>query len=417
MQPFKKTAKQLELTKLLGSPANNIMAFGGSRSGKTFELVRAIFVRAAKRKSRHVILRLKFNHIKTSIWHETIPKVLAICFPDLGAIPNKTDYFYTLPNGSEVWIGGLDEKIRVEKILGKEYSTIYFNECSSIPRESIDMAKTRLAENSGLVNKFYYDMNPPTKKHWSYWQFIKHWDDRAERELSKHKFVSILMNPRDNIENLPDDYLQILRDMPENMRRRFLDGEFVESDEGEAYYEFDRERHVKECKKENGQVLIGQDFNVDPMASCVGQYDGYRFYIFDELVERNSDTPRQASKLIQKGYAGASVYPDSTGRNRKTSGKSDFVMLQEDGFSIVPTRNPMVRDRINNINRLLKAERIIISPKCKKLINDLEKVSWRGNDLDQKTDPLLTHVSDALGYLCWKIAPIKSNAKRTIEMS
>ena len=50
------------------------------------------------------------------------------------------------------------------------------------------------------------------------------------------------------------------------------------------------------------------------------------------------------------------------------------------------------------MNRLLTDNRIIINPKCKKLIGDLEKVSWKDNKLDQKTDPMLTHMSDNAGY-------------------
>ena len=64
---FKKTLDQTEAIKLISSGAKHIMLYGGSRSGKTFILVYAIILRALKVKSRHVILRAVFNHIKTSI--------------------------------------------------------------------------------------------------------------------------------------------------------------------------------------------------------------------------------------------------------------------------------------------------------------------------------------------------------------
>ena len=106
--------------------------------------------------------------------------------------------------------------------------------------------------------------------------------------------------------------------------------------------------------------------------------------------------------LKRKGYIG-NVIPDSTGKNRKTSGKSDHQILRENGFNVVPTRNPFVTDRVNNLNRLFTSDKIIIDPKCKKLIGDLEKVVWKNEKLDQNTDPLLTHVSDALGYGAYKL--------------
>lgn len=401
-QSFKKTDKQKEASKIIKSQATNVMLYGGSRSGKTFMIIYAIIVRASKAKSRHLILRLNFNHVKTSIWLDTLPKVLKLCFPDCGAIPNKTDYYYTFPNGSEIWVAGLDDEKRVEKILGKEYSTIFFNECSQIPYKSIGIAKTRLAEKSELKKKLFYDENPPSKKHWSYWLFIKGLDPEENQPIDTSKYVSMLMNPRDNLDNIDPEYIdEILSQLPEKQRLRFEEGQFVDDYDGLAYYSFNRERDVKECKRSPGTILIGMDFNVQPMTAVVGQIANGKLEIIDEVFLENSDTFKMSSELIKRGYGGAWIYPDSTGANRKTSGKSDHQILKDDGFQIKGTRNPLVFDRVNNVNALLRNQKLIISPRCKKLINDLEKVSWKGHDLDQKTDPMLTHISDALGYLTW----------------
>ena len=159
---FKKTIAQVKAIKLLASPAKFIMLYGGSRSGKTFIIVFAIIVRACKCKSRHVMLRQTFNSIKTSIWLDTMIKVLDIAFPDLSFEKNKSDYYITLPNGSEIWIAGLDDDKRVEKILGKEFSTIFFNECSQLSYSSVQIALTRLAEKNSLKKKAYFDENPPS---------------------------------------------------------------------------------------------------------------------------------------------------------------------------------------------------------------------------------------------------------------
>jgi hypothetical protein len=49
--------------------------------------------------------------------------------------------------------------------------------------------------------------------------------------------------------------------------------------------------------------------------------------------------------------------------------------------------------------------RLRIDPKCKQLIRDLEQVCWKtdanGNSLMEldKSDPMRTHISDALGYM------------------
>jgi len=58
-----------------------------------------------------------------------------LCYPDVTLVDKRSDgYVEVNPGKSQIWIGGLDEKERVEKILGQEFfSTIYFNECSANP--------------------------------------------------------------------------------------------------------------------------------------------------------------------------------------------------------------------------------------------------------------------------------------------
>jgi phage terminase large subunit len=161
--------------------------------------------------------------------------------------------------------------------------------------------------------------------------------------------------------------------------------------------------------------MIGMDFNVMPMTAGIGYYVNNRFYIWDEAFLENSDTYKMSDYLKKNGYIGT-IYPDSTGSGRKTSGKSDHLILREAGHTVHPTRNPFVTDRVNNINRLLSDNRIIIHPRCKKIINDLEKVTWKNDELDQKTDKMLTHISDALGYLCWAIDPLTAPRQKSMTI-
>src|SRR5512139_3579794 len=155
------TQKQLEANGLLGSKARYCLLVGGARSGKTFLLVRAIVLRALKGQgSRHGIFRKAFNHCKQSIWYDTFPKVMLTCFPGVPLKENRQDWFWDFPNGSRVWIGGLDGKERTEKILGQEYATIYLNEASEITWGSVQMVKTRLAQVvPELRQKLYVDCN------------------------------------------------------------------------------------------------------------------------------------------------------------------------------------------------------------------------------------------------------------------
>jgi len=195
------------------------LLYGGSRSGKTAVILRNIIIRALKRPSRHLIARKHFNHARVSILLDSLPKILSSAFPGLPYHIDRKDWFVRVGD-SEIWVAGLDDKDRTEKILGTEYSTVFLEEASQISESSAAMVKSRLAENSGLALKLYIACNPPSRKHWLYKDYVLPGKP------------SLLMNPVHNVMNLPADYLQILQGLPSRQRLRFLEGKFLEDIEG-----------------------------------------------------------------------------------------------------------------------------------------------------------------------------------------
>jgi len=236
---FSLTPKQAEAWAMLGGEAKHIMLAGGSRSGKTFIACRALAMRAiAAAESRHAIFRLRFSAVKQSVMMDTWPKMMKLCYPDVEYELNRSDFYALFPNKSEVWFSGLDDKDRTEKVLGKEYATILFNECSQIPYQSVTTAMTRLSQlvdyeiagkRAPLRVKAYYDENPPSQAHWTYKQFVRKLEPESGKILADPDAYTILyMNPRDNMANLAPDYLQELARLPVRIRQRFLDGKFAD---------------------------------------------------------------------------------------------------------------------------------------------------------------------------------------------
>lgn len=261
------TEKQREANRLLAGPARNVMLRGGSRSGKTFILIRAIVQRAVNAPgSRHAIFRFRFNHAKTSVWSDTLPKVLKLCFPALRVRFDKTDFYVDLPNGSQIWIAGLDDKERVEKILGQEYATLYFNESSQIPWGSVETAMSRLAQLVELADeikaatgrkhlklKAFFDCNPPSKLHWSYQLFRAGLKPGTKEKLPKPEdYAEMRVNPADNAANLPAEYFEVLAGMSSAKRLRFEAGEWASEVSGALWA-------VEDRKAEDGKVMPGLD--------------------------------------------------------------------------------------------------------------------------------------------------------------
>jgi phage terminase large subunit-like protein len=271
------TAKQREAREILSSLAVYIMLFGGSRSGKTFLIVRQIVTRAMKAPgSRHAILRFRFNHLKASIIADTFPKVMAACFKDVTYHLDKSDWFVKLPNGAEIWFGGLDDKERTEKILGMEFATIYLNECSQISWASVGVAMTRLAQkvavkvkgmgDEPLALRMYFDCNPPNKAHWTYKVFIEKVDPETKKAHPQPDlYASFQMNPQDNVENLATGYLDTLRGLSARLQKRFLAGEFADATPNQLF----RDEDIDKWRVTDGKLpeFVRIAIGVDPSGS------------------------------------------------------------------------------------------------------------------------------------------------------
>lgn len=240
------TDRQEVARQLLAGPQQHTALIGGSRSGKTTLLVDRVLLRAVKAPgSRHGIFRLRGNAARASIGLDTLPKVARLRRTQWGGAtmltPHRQEGYFSLPNGSEIWVAGLDDAERVEKILGMEFATLYFNECSQIPYGSVVMALTRLAQavncedGRPLAPRAYYDLNPGGKGHWTYRAFIEHRDPETRKPMDAARaadFAHAYLNPTDNAKNLAAGYLTQLVNLPERARRRFLDGVYQDEIDG-----------------------------------------------------------------------------------------------------------------------------------------------------------------------------------------
>lgn len=252
---YRPQPKHLRIEAQLREGRRHNLLVGGSRSGKTFIFCKRVIERALlAEESDHVILRFKANAARTSIWLGTLPAVRRMCFPGLSWTEHSQDGYLQLPNGSRIWIGGLDEKDRVEKILGREFVTIYLNEASQIPYGSVLTARTRLAQvvyckdGTVLSQQEFMDLNPVGKSHYSHREHLQGIEPESRRPLplistiivddpvnstiGRDQYFHEFVQPQDNAANLDPRYLASLANAPPRYRRRFFEGQYVEDVEG-----------------------------------------------------------------------------------------------------------------------------------------------------------------------------------------
>lgn len=184
---------------------------------------------------------------------------------------------------------------------------------------------------------------------------------------------------------------------------------------GRVYHAFSRDYNVTDVPFIPGvPLLVGMDFNVNPMTAVVGQNVGGQCHISEEIVLSNSNTFEMMQELLlryphQRGV----VHPDPSGAARKTSapvGQTDHVIIRQAGWDVYTVRPYPIVDRINSVNAMFHnangQRRLFIDRQCKTLIRALDSLTFKaGTHLPDKSTGL-EHVTDALGYLVMAVFPM-----------
>lgn len=359
---------------------------GGLGSGKTYGgAAWAMLMALQQPKTKGLITANSYSQLKKA----TLTKFFEILNE------NEIDYVYKSQDGiieiGETTIYAISME-KYDLLRGIEVGWAWSDECAFYKEEAFNVLIGRIRDRKGPCT--WKGTTTPNGFNWLYSKFV-------ETPLPQSNIV--YGRTVDNVANLTESYVVNLKSSYDSrLAQQELDGQFVNLNSGKVYYAFDRNKHLVETNERNRNILCGLDFNVHPLCGVFGyQYDG-KIYISNEIYQEDSNTFK-AAREICKRYP---IYPitiiaDESGSKRKTSSDTtDHEILRRANLNVEKFRNPPVKDRYNNINRLLDHGLLLIDPKCKKLIEDLEKLIY-----DNK-DPMLSHITDALGYLCWKLNPL-----------
>jgi hypothetical protein len=169
------------------------------------------------------------------------------------------------------------------------------------------------------------------------------------------------------------------------------------------------------------------DFNINPATVVLGQPHGDEPWVWREAftVNRGGEATRASAEAAEAHLRSIDwdgevrIYGDATGSGPKTTGPSDHAVLREvfpSATWCIKPANPHQRDRVAAVNARCETvdrkRHIRVDPSCRKLISDLEQVVFLPTgELDKKTNPMLTHVSDAFGYWVHREWPVKHVAQ------
>jgi hypothetical protein len=193
-----------------------------------------------------------------------------------------------------------------------------------------------------------------------------------------------------------------------------------ETASGLVFFAFDDVMNVQEVAyNPELPLIIGSDFNVDPMAWVISQRVRDELHVLDELWLRNTNTQETLTYLHARygtHKSGFDFIGDATSQARNTrASASDYIQIKNDKrFSnarvFYPRRNPSRSNRFAACNALFcNAEglrRCIIHPRCANLRRDLLTRAYKQGTTEVDDYGDVGHITDALGYIVHRLFPL-----------
>lgn len=208
-----------------------------------------------------------------------------------------------------------------------------------------------------------------------------------------------------------------IKDFREQLEAKF------ETAGGQIFYAFDKDRTVRSCTYDSKlPIIVGSDFNVDPMSWCLGHRHQGQMEWFDEIFKRDTNT-EECLNILWARYGthrgGFEFYGDATSSARKTSASlSDYKQILSDSRFIsagrtvhYPAGNPPRRDRFAACNAMFcnaaSQYRMHVDMRCEHLIDDLQSRYYTPGTTEPKDTGDLGHMTDAMGYVVYSLFPIE----------
>ena len=326
---------------------------------------------------------------------------------------SETQLYIKTHWGAYLWVLGLDKPARAE---GVQWDGIVLDESSDLKPKVFDL---NLMPAMSHRNCWCWRIGVPKRHGIGAAEFKAFY----QRGLQGHGDIRSFTWKSRTV--LTSDQLRAARDTLDE--RDFLEQYEAswQTAGGQIYYSFDEGRNVRPCKIDPGRpLLVGSDFNVNPMCWVLGQFRPHgergRLEVVDELFIRNTNTRETLDQLwgrYGEHPGGWVFYGDASGKARKTSAsRSDYLQILNDerfGPARVryPKANPPVVDRFASTNAMLcnmsGARRIHVDPRCVHLIDDLASRGYKEGTREPDDGGDRGHMADALDYLIYKRWPIR----------
>ena len=396
----KKVFNEVYIPSLLSYDTRYEVYYGGAGSGKSHFVAQKLVFKAIKEPRKVLVLRKVGRTVKQSVFQmlqDTLSffKILDRCKV------NKTDYTIELPNGSIFITTGLDDSEKIKSITS--ITDIWMEEATEFIQDDFNQLDLRLRHPTATGQQIILSFNPVSKVNWCYKLFFKdEWDatetkEREEMMEFRQKVKILHTNYLDN-RFLPQPYINSLLLLKATNPAYFTIyalGNFGSLDKlifnNWQVQEFD-------YKKIKGELMVGLDFGYvnDTTALICSLLDekNKRIYIFQEWGDTGLLNNEIAAGIKALGLNKSTIIADS----------AEQKSIEEIKRAGVQRIKPAVKGQgsiLQGIQKLQQYE-IVISPDCRKVIEEFKNYSWKK---DKKTNEFINepvdnynHYIDALRY-------------------
>ena len=369
----------------------------GRRFGKTTLAIRELCYHARTPDQTCWYVAPSYRQSKQIVWEQLKARLFKLNWIKRA---NEAELTITLKNNSKICLRGADN---ADSLRGVGINFLVMDEVASIPQEAwTEVLRPTLSDTQGKalfcgtpkgIGNWLYDLYQNNDENWEGFQFT----------TLDGGFV-----PQEEIESAR-------KDLDKVTFTQEYEGTF-QTYSGVIFYGFDRKENVQDFTFDKPQSIIhvGIDMNVNPMSAVIFVIKDGKVLVIDEVEMYGSNTDELANEIVSR-FPNTKIfaYPDPACRQRKTSagGRTDLSILQNAGFICkVPTRHQAIRDGVNAMNSKLcngaNERGIIIHPRCKKIINCLERQIYKPGTSQPDKESGWDHMNDALRYAISFLFPI-----------
>lgn len=359
---------------------------GSAGSGKSYFITQKLIVRACREPIKILVCRRYGTTIRNTcfaLFKEILTKWQLIQYVKI----RETDFNIKFPNGSEIIFTGLDEETKLLSL--NNISCIFIEEIYEITKDILEQLSLRMrgqAEGQQIIAAF----NPISKNHWLYNFCV---------EQPPQSFIFSETTYKDN-PFLSAEYVAELEEMlvrnPAKAKIYVL-GEWGVPIEGLVITNWREEEFDHMLLASSGlEHRVGMDLGwTDPSAIIDSLYDrdNHTIYVFNEFYKSGCQLSELAAAIKNMNLQKSKIFVDA-------AEPRSIQFFKSEGINTVACAKG--KDSVKAGLMFLQDHLIIVHPRCKNFITELENFSYikskQTGEWTEDTTHEWSHAIDACRY-------------------